>query len=100
MLFQKNFKLLKPNKFGYTPVYYDEKKEALERKIRAANEDKDVLKNLNDEEIRIRFRDKMRETRREKVSIANFKSKNKSKSNAGLIFLILLIGTIIIIQTR
>ena len=36
MLFNRFFKQPKPNKFGYTPVYYDERKEDRERKKRAA----------------------------------------------------------------
>ena len=36
MLFNRFFKQPKPNKFGYTPVYYDERKIERERKIKEA----------------------------------------------------------------
>jgi len=98
MLFQRFFNQPKANKFAYTPVFYNEKKEALERKIRAAKEDKDVIKNLSEDEFRNRIREKMGETRREKVSLANFKAKHKSKSSFTLIFAILLIAAVLFFQ--
>jgi len=98
MLFQKNFKLQKPNKFAYTPVYYNERKEDLERKIRAAKDDKDALKELNETELRNRIREKISVSRGEELSLANFKKKHKSKSNFTLIFVVLLMATILVIQ--
>ena len=40
MLFNRFFKQPKPNKFAYTPVYYDERKIERERKIKEANLEK------------------------------------------------------------
>ena len=41
MLFNRFFKQPKPNTFGYTPVYYDERKIERDRKIKEAQLDKE-----------------------------------------------------------
>jgi len=43
MLFSRFFKLAKPNRFEYQPLYYDQEKEELEERVRARNPHNRIL---------------------------------------------------------
>ena len=100
MLFNRFFKQPKPNKFGYTPVYYDERKEELNRKIREAKREKGLLDSDESGNERIDFSGKFSKDRNLKrnQSLDKFRSQGAAKSNRMLVIIMILIGTLIYIQ--
>lgn len=103
MLFSRFFKQPKPNKFGYTPVYYDEKKEQREQRIRQIARqmgvDKEEVK-FDEEGFRERFSSQVKSTRStESKHGFSLKAQGK-KSNIRLLVIILIIALIIYIQFR
>lgn len=100
MLFQRFFKQPKPNKFGYTPVYYDERKIDRERKIKEAQQ----KSSENGEYVRenMDFRGKFHKEGKlaRNQSLDKFRSQGSTRSNRTLIIVVLAIAAIVYIQLR
>ena len=99
MLFNRFFKQPKPNKFGYTPVYYDERKEDRERKERAAKLEGEKESLQRDSiDFRSNFRNEVSKNREK--SLNQFRAKGNAKSNKMLIIIIVIIAGIIYVQFK
>ncbi|MEZ7901321.1 MAG: hypothetical protein ACI8RY_000055 [Urechidicola sp.] len=97
MIFNRFFKQPKANKFGYTPVYYDERKEDRDRKARAAKrEGKEDSEQRDSIDFRSNFRNEVSKNREK--SLNQFRSKGNAKSNKMLIVIMLIIAGIIYVQ--
>lgn len=97
MLFNRFFKQPKANKFGYTPVYYDERKEDRNSKARAVKREGEQESQDRDSiEFRSKFREEVSKSREK--SLNQFRSKGKAKSNKILIIIMLIIAGIIYVQ--
>jgi hypothetical protein len=97
MLFNRFFKQPKPNKFGYTPVYYDERKEDRGRKERAAKLEGEKESLQRDSiDFRSNFRDEVAKNREK--SLNQFRAKGNAKSNKMLFIIMIIIFGIIYIQ--
>mgnify|MGYP003707395919 CR=1 FL=1 len=90
MLFSRPFKLPKPNKFGYTPVYYDEKKEKRAQEASLEVEKSDDEKSFNQDDFRGRFSEKVASHRKAKKKTLGFSSSQKARSQANVRVLLLL----------
>mgnify|MGYP005987494999 CR=1 FL=1 len=99
MLFNRFFKQPKPNKFGYTPVYYDERKEDRERKARAAQLEGEKELELRDS---IDFRSKFKEevAKKRDNGLNQFRAKGNAKSNKMLFIIMIIIFGIIYVQFK
>ena len=97
MLFNRFFKQPKPNKFGYTPVYYDERKEDRERKARAAKREGEQQSEQRDS---IDFRSKFKEevSKNREKGLNQFRAQGNSKSNKMLFIIMIIIFGIIYVQ--
>lgn len=97
MLFSRPFKLPKPNKFGYTPVYYDEKKEKRAQEASIASEKLDDAKSFNKEDFRGRFNEKVSSHRKTQKKAIGFSGtqKARSQSNIRVLLLLAIAGAII-----
>ena len=100
MFFNRFFKQPKPNNFGYTPVYYNERKLERERKIAEARREKGEEVEINTLRENINFRDnKSKSTSMVRNdSLNKFRNKQNSKSNRMTFFIILVLATIIYAQ--
>ena len=99
MLFQRFFKQPKPNKFGYTPVYYDERKEDRERKMREAKlEGKSDSLDKDSIDFRSKFREEISKKRDNNLN--QFRAKGAAKSNKTLFIIIIIIAGIIYVQFK
>jgi len=100
MLFNRFFKQPKPNSFGYTPVYYDERKLDRERKIAEAQRVKGEDVEINTLRENINFRDSKSKSTSivRNDSLNKFRTKQNSKSNRMTFFIILVLATIIYAQ--
>ncbi len=80
------------NKFNYKPLYYDERKEALELKIKIAKEQKEAVEK---EDYKPDFTGKFKKSYKTDIT-----KKQKKAANLRLLVLIIFFGTItyIIIQ--
>lgn len=101
MLFSRFFKQPKPNKFGYTAVYYDEKKEQRDRRVKEISRemgiDKEEVK-FDKEGFRERFSSQVKSNRNtESKHGFSLKAQGK-KSNIRLLAIILIIGLVLYIQ--
>jgi hypothetical protein len=97
MLFNRFFKQPKPNKFGYTPVYYDERKEDRDRKERAAKLEGEKESLQRDSiDFRSNFRNEVAKNREK--SLNQFRAKGNAKSNKMLFIIMIIIFGIIYIQ--
>lgn len=98
MLFQRFFKQPKPNKFGYTPVYYDARKEDRDRKIREANREREK-KERGETDY---FRNKLEKdiALKRNSSLNKFRAKENSKSNRTLLIILFIIAAIIYVQLK
>ncbi|MDB4089111.1 hypothetical protein N9544_05755 [Flavobacteriales bacterium] len=99
MLFNRFFKQPKPNKFGYTPVYYDERKEDRDHKTKAAKleSEKDSLQR---DSIDFRSNFKNEVARNREKSLSNFRSQGNAKSNKMLLIIMVIIAGIIYVQFK
>ena len=97
MLFNRFFKQPKPNKFGYTPVYYDERKEDRERKARAAKREGEQQSEQRDS---IDFRSKFKEevSKNREKGLNQFRAQGNAKSNKMLFIIMIIIFGIIYVQ--
>lgn len=98
MLFNRFFKQPKPNKFGYTPVYYDERKEDRERKIRSAKLEGEKNENNNSIDFKSKFRSEIDKKRDNGLN--QFRAKGNARSNKTLLIIILIIAGIIYVQFK
>ena len=100
MLFQRFFKQPKPNKFGYTPVYYDERKEDLQRRIKEAEREKAIAMGQEVPEERIDFRGKFGKDRTisRNQSLDKFRKQGARRSNKMLVLILLVLSAIVYIQ--
>ena len=86
MKLPKFIKLPEYNRFSYKPVYYDERKEALELKIKNHKEQKESGENEN---YKPDFKGKFRSSYRKDIT-----KKQKKAANLRLFVLIVFFGTI------
>lgn len=100
MLFNRFFKQPKPNKFGYTPVYFDERKIERDKKIAEAKRLKGEEAEVNTLRETINFRNsKNKSTSIDRNdSLDKFRNRQNSKSNRMTFFIILIIAVIIYAQ--
>lgn len=100
MLFNRFFKQPKPNKFGYTPVYYDERKLEIERKVAEAKRQKGEDVKINTLRETINFRDsKSKSTSLSRNdSLNKFRNQQNSKSNRMTFFIVIILLAIIYVQ--
>ncbi len=96
MLFNRFFKQPKPNKFGYTPVYYDERKIERERKIKEAGLTKDEYIRTDSFDFKSKYAKEVELKRNQ--SLDKFRSQGNSKSNRMLLIILILIFGIIYVQ--
>ncbi|MEN8928112.1 MAG: hypothetical protein ABF258_07315 [Flavobacteriales bacterium] len=97
MLFNRFFKQPKPNKFGYTPVYYDERKEDRERKARAAKlAGGDELQEKDSIDFKSNFRNEVAKKRENGLN--QFRAQGAAKSNKMLVVIMIIIFGIIYVQ--
>ena len=94
MLFNRFFKQPKPNKFGYTPVYYDERKEDRERKMREAKKEG---RSESGERDALEFRSKFREevAKNRDKGLSQYRGQGAAKSNKMLFIIMIIIFGII-----
>lgn len=90
MLFSRPFKLPKPNKFGYTPVYYDQKKEKMDQRKKELSVSESTDDTYNKEDLRARFSTKVNSSRKAKKKTLGFSGSQKARSQANIRVLILL----------
>lgn len=96
MLFNRFFKQPKPNKFGYTPVFYDERKIERERLIKEAKENGSADMNRASMDFSGTF-GKERELKASS-NLNSFKAQGNAKSNRTLLIVLILIFGLVYIQ--
>ena len=96
MLFNRFFKQPKPNKFGYSPVYYDERKLERDRKIKEANLEKEEFLRSDSFDFKSNYAKEVELKRNQ--SLNKFRSEGNSKSNRTLLIILILIFGIIYVQ--
>ncbi|MGB1039890.1 MAG: hypothetical protein ACPGVD_03380 [Flavobacteriales bacterium] len=96
MLFNRFFKQPKPNKFGYTPVYYDERKIERERKIKEAQLEEGEYLRSESFDFKSKYAKEVELKRNQ--SLNKFRSEGNSKSNRMLIIILILVFGIIYLQ--
>lgn len=96
MIFNRFFKQPKPNKFGYTPVYYDERKIERERKKKEANLEKGEYLKPESFDFRSKFSQEMELKRNQ--SLNKFRTQGNAKSNRMVFIILTLILGIIYAQ--
>ena len=96
MLFNRFFKQPKPNKFGYTPVYYDERKIERERKIKEAQLEKDEYLRSESFDFKSKMAKEIEMKRNQ--SLNKFRSQGNSKSNKMFFIILILLFGIIYLQ--
>lgn len=96
MLFNRFFKQPKPNKFGYTPVFYDERKIERERKIKEAKLTEGEHLRADSFEFRSKYAKEIELKRNQ--SLDKFRSTGNAKSNKMLLIILILIFGIIYVQ--
>ncbi len=89
MLFNRFFKQPKPNKFGYTPVFYDERKIERERKIKEAKLAEGETLRSESFDFKSKFAKELELKRNQ--SLDKFRSRGNAKSNRMLLIIILLL---------
>jgi hypothetical protein len=101
MLFSRFFKQPKPNKFGYTAVYYDEKKEERDLRFRQISReigiDKEGIK-FDKEGFRERFSSQVKSSRNTETKHGFSLKGQGKKSNIRLLAIILIIALVLYIQ--
>lgn len=106
MLFSRLFKQPKPNKFGYTPLYYDPKKEERERRTKDIEREvkaSKVKKEHDLDSFRDRFSSSVSSARSAKTKSSfgvGGSTFLNSKSSVKLIVLIALLAVILFIQFK
>lgn len=96
MLFNRFFKQPKPNQFGYTPVFYDERKIERERKIKEAKLAEGESLRSESFDFKSKFAKDLELKRNQ--SLDKFRSRGKAKSNRMLLIILILIFGIIYVQ--
>ncbi len=104
MLFSRFFKQPKPNKFGYTAVYYDEQKEKRENRIASIEKEMGVKQHsasFDSEDFRSRFSSKVSSSRRPKRKgmLASLGGTN-AKTSTRILLLAILAGIILYWQFK
>jgi hypothetical protein len=103
MLFSRFFKQPKPNKFGYTGVYYDEKKEQREQRIKEISREMGIAQEdvqFDKDGFRERFASQVKSSRTtESKHGFSLKSQGK-KSNIRLLVIIIIMAIILYIQFK
>lgn len=108
MLFSRFFKQPKPNKFGYTPLYYDEQKEKREYREKMIKSELGISsgdsKEFDTEGFRERFASQMSHSRKAKpkkmFALGAVGNGFTSKSNTRLLLLIIIAGIILYWQFK
>lgn len=105
MLFSRFFKQPKPNKFGYTPLYYDEQKEKRDQRIKMIEKEMGVnqaQKEFDQESFRERFSSKVGASRsaKQKTKFGMPGVKISGKNSTRILVLIILAGVILYWQLK
>jgi Flp pilus assembly protein TadB len=96
MLFNRFFKQPKPNKFGYTPVFYDERKIERERKIKEAKLKEDERLRKDSFDFKSKYAKEIELKRNQ--SLDKFRTAGNAKSNRMLLIILIMIFGIIYVQ--
>lgn len=96
MLFNRFFKQPKPNKFGYTPVFYDERKIERERKIKEAKLKEGEHLRADSFDFKSKYAKEIELKRNQ--SLDKFRTAGNAKSNRMLLIILILIFGIIYVQ--
>lgn len=96
MRFSKHFRQTKPNKFGYTPLYYDEKKEKRDLRNHDIKRELGYTKSVDfdAEDFRDRLSSRLKESRRPASKYSFDKTGNMGKRSTKIILLAILVGII------
>ena len=98
MLFSRFFKQPKPNKFGYTHVFYDERKIERDRKIKEAQLAKDEYVRSESFDFKSKYAKEVELKRNQ--SLNKFRAQGNAKSNRMLLIIVVLILGVIYVQLK